>query len=108
MNSIHYLAALVVAVWASHHAFVTKEGTPHTAILAMTASGVLAFGSLSTTRLSNGTEFSYSSEPLAVLWTLNCLVAAIIVLTSILAEYGESTPADTGAKGVDEQQFNTQ
>lgn len=107
MNSIHYLVAVVVAIWASHQAFVAKEGTPHTAVLAMTASGVLAFGSLSTTRLSNGTEFTYQSEPLAVLWTLNCLVAAVIVLTSIIAEYGESTPTNAGGKNVDKQQFTT-
>lgn len=105
MNEIHYLAALIVAIWASHQAFVAKEGTPHTAIMAMTASGVLAFGSLSTTRLSNGTEFTFTSEPVAILFTLNALVAAIVVLTSIIGEYGDSTPTNTGAQNVDEQQF---
>lgn len=105
MMDLHYAAAFLVAIWASREAFVAKAGTPHTAILAMTASGVLAFGSLSTTRVSNGAELTFSSEPLAVLWTLNTLVAAVVVLTSIVSEYGDSTPTNSGSKHVDETQF---
>jgi hypothetical protein len=91
-----YLIASVVALVTSYAAFVEKEAVLWAALVAFTSSGVLAYGSLSLTATSGGSEFTYSSEPMAVLWTLNALVAILVVAAAVTGQYDATSGVDAG------------